>query len=103
MNINDITQSNKQILSEFTRYLRPTVNQALTDFCIQLTGITQDVVDNGSFNKQQMYNEKRKNFCPGTSLDKCFQDFDNWLLENAVLEKQAEQRTTKLAIVTVDL
>ncbi|EKF39438.1 hypothetical protein MOQ_000337 [Trypanosoma cruzi marinkellei] len=33
------------ILTEFQRYVRPVVNPILSDFCTELTGITQSVVD----------------------------------------------------------
>lgn len=36
-----------QILKEFHRYLRPVVVPILSEYCVNLTGITQDVVDKG--------------------------------------------------------
>jgi len=74
-----------EVVSEFSRYLRPVVNQALTEFCIQLTGISQETVDNG------------------ISLQQCFKAFDEWLEANGVfLENETEGSTSKsrLAIVT---
>ncbi|ELT98575.1 hypothetical protein CAPTEDRAFT_130678 [Capitella teleta] len=34
-----------QVVDEFHSYVRPTINPVLTDFCISLTGISQDQVD----------------------------------------------------------
>ncbi|KAI8822515.1 ribonuclease H-like domain-containing protein [Fimicolochytrium jonesii] len=34
-----------EAIATFHRYVRPVVNPLLSDFCIELTGITQDVVD----------------------------------------------------------
>ncbi|KAI9279616.1 ribonuclease H-like domain-containing protein [Sporodiniella umbellata] len=34
------------IVDTFRSYVKPTVNPVLSDFCIQLTGITQDIIDN---------------------------------------------------------
>lgn len=38
---------NNKIVSEFHTYVKPEQYPVLTDFCTQLTGITQDKVDNG--------------------------------------------------------
>lgn len=38
---------NYEKISEFQRFCKPIVNTQLTDFCKNLTGITQDQVDNG--------------------------------------------------------
>ncbi|KAG1123756.1 hypothetical protein G6F62_007814 [Rhizopus arrhizus] len=34
------------IVDEFRSYVKPTINPTLTEFCMKLTGITQDTVDN---------------------------------------------------------
>lgn len=36
---------NGSVVSEFQRYVRPTMNPILSDYCMNLTGIRQDVVD----------------------------------------------------------
>ncbi|XP_023213189.1 3'-5' exoribonuclease 1-like, partial [Centruroides sculpturatus] len=40
-----IETSSKTIVSEFREYCRPVLNKNLTEFCMSLTGIMQDVVD----------------------------------------------------------
>merc|ERR1712137_1444897 len=50
-----------QVVSEFSRYIKPKQNQALSNFCIELTGISQDQVDSG------------------IRLDACFAQFEAWL------------------------
>ena len=41
----DVNQ--KKIVGEFQTYVKPTIHPKLTDFCTELTGITQDQVDSG--------------------------------------------------------
>jgi len=42
------TQTNMvERIAEFQRYCKPRISPKLTDFCTQLTGITQETVDNG--------------------------------------------------------
>lgn len=36
-----------KIISEFQEYIKPVYNPILTDFCTDLTGITQKIIDNG--------------------------------------------------------
>src|SRR5437016_2095354 len=43
----DENKQNYSIIDEFQDYCRPLKNPRLTTFCMQLTGITQDKVDNG--------------------------------------------------------
>lgn len=39
------TDKTVDLISEFAKYVRPTINHILTAFCTELTGITQEVVD----------------------------------------------------------
>jgi len=55
-----------EILNELQIYLRPTINPTLTNFCTDLTGITQDIVD------------------AATTLDNALPVFQNWLQKNNV-------------------
>ncbi|CAF1491788.1 unnamed protein product [Didymodactylos carnosus] len=56
--------------SIFHMYVLPKENPKLTEFCINLTGITQDMVDN------QLY------------LEKVLELFHEWLIEQDLLNKQ---------------
>lgn len=40
---------NQQILDEFMMIVKPVVHPTLSDFCVQLTSITQEMVDNGTY------------------------------------------------------
>ena len=61
-----------EIVDQFHRYVRPTINPNLTTFCIELTGIVQDMVDNSD------------------KFSKVFNDFQKWLFETKLLnENQA--------------
>lgn len=40
-----INSRTNEIIDEFHKYVKPSVNPKLTEFCTELTGITQDVVD----------------------------------------------------------
>lgn len=40
-----VSSKNKAIVDTFQSYVRPEINPALSDFCIQLTGISQAIVD----------------------------------------------------------
>ena len=42
-----IDVKNKCIKSEYQTYVKPTLDPQLTDFCTELTGITQEQVDGG--------------------------------------------------------
>ena len=55
-------------VSEIQRYVRPTVNPKLTEFCKTLTAITQSQVDNGD------------------ELKETLKHFDDWLKENGLIE-----------------
>ncbi|OTF82723.1 ERI1 exoribonuclease 3-like protein [Euroglyphus maynei] len=56
-----------EIVDKFHRYVRPTVNPNLTPFCIELTGIIQDMVDESD------------------KFSKVFKDFQKWLLETKLI------------------
>jgi inhibitor of KinA sporulation pathway (predicted exonuclease) len=43
--IGAVLVKDKQIISEFNQFVRPTENRTLTDFCKNLTSITQEQVD----------------------------------------------------------
>ncbi|XP_021708678.1 ERI1 exoribonuclease 2 isoform X2 [Aedes aegypti] len=58
--------SNGQIESEFRQFVMPIENPRLSDFCIQLTGIRQDQVENG------------------VPLHTCLSLFDRWLKKNVL-------------------
>lgn len=55
-------------VSEIQRYVRPTVNPKLTEFCKTLTAITQSQVDNGD------------------ELKETLKHFDDWLKKNGLIE-----------------
>ena len=40
-----LTRYNPTFISEFSKYVRPTLNPQLSEFCTELTGITQETVD----------------------------------------------------------
>lgn len=42
-----IKRKTLQVVDEFTVFIKPVKNQVLTDFCTELTSITQEDVDNG--------------------------------------------------------
>ncbi|GBO42670.1 ERI1 exoribonuclease 3, partial [Araneus ventricosus] len=64
--------------SVFHSYVRPVINPELTKFCTQLTGITQEMVDD-----QDIFED-------------VFEKFQVWMQEEKLLE-----RNTKIAFVTV--
>ncbi|GBN28686.1 ERI1 exoribonuclease 3 [Araneus ventricosus] len=64
--------------SVFHSYVRPVINPELTKFCTQLTGITQEMVD-----EQPIFED-------------VFEKFQVWMQEEKLLE-----RNTKIAFVTV--
>ena len=52
--VNDLDKIEK--ISEFDKYVKPLVNPALSDYCIENTNITQEIVDN-SKDFREIYNE----------------------------------------------
>ncbi|KAF8788077.1 ERI1 exoribonuclease 3 like protein [Argiope bruennichi] len=64
--------------SMFHSYVKPVINPELTKFCTQLTGITQEMVDN-----QPIFED-------------VFEKFQRWMQEEKLLDKN-----TKIAFVTV--
>eukprot|EP00551_Chaetoceros_affinis_P005593 CAMPEP_0203671986 /NCGR_PEP_ID=MMETSP0090-20130426/7626_1 /ASSEMBLY_ACC=CAM_ASM_001088 /TAXON_ID=426623 /ORGANISM="Chaetoceros affinis, Strain CCMP159" /LENGTH=209 /DNA_ID=CAMNT_0050537197 /DNA_START=53 /DNA_END=682 /DNA_ORIENTATION=- len=58
---------NRAVEKTFHYYIKPDVNRQLSEFCTDLTGITQNQVANG------------------ISLEKALQEHENWLLENNLL------------------
>ncbi|XP_035224497.1 ERI1 exoribonuclease 3-like [Stegodyphus dumicola] len=54
--------------SEFHSYVRPVINPQLSKFCIELTGITQEIVDNSLV------------------FEDVFQDYQNWLHKEGLLK-----------------
>jgi 3'-5' exoribonuclease 1 len=52
------------VVAEFRRYVKPSTNPILTDFCTELTGITQDQVDRAD------------------TLDVVLKEVDEWLVAN---------------------
>lgn len=65
-----------EIEAEFQKYLRPVEFATLTDFCVRLTGITQQTVDGG------------------ISMKECISDFDTWLMR-IVRERELELPKTR--------
>lgn len=43
-------------IEELQLYVKPSINPTLTEFCVELTGITQDVVDNADFLPKALLN-----------------------------------------------
>ncbi|GMI44301.1 hypothetical protein TrCOL_g9889 [Triparma columacea] len=62
----DLRSRPAEIVSEFQEYVKPKYNPRLTDFCKELTAITQEQVDQGS------------------SLETTIDNFDSWLRRNGV-------------------
>jgi inhibitor of KinA sporulation pathway (predicted exonuclease) len=58
-----------QTVDEFQRFVRPTENPQLTDFCTELTSITQEQVDGAE------------------TLDTVLAEFDQWLLSHGISEQ----------------
>jgi inhibitor of KinA sporulation pathway (predicted exonuclease) len=44
-----------KIISEFHKYVKPTLNPKLTEFCMKFTGIQQEMVDRGDVLKNTLY------------------------------------------------
>merc|ERR1712118_80324 len=63
------------IVSEFNSYVRPTLNPTLTDFSIQLTSITQEMVDSAP------------------TLDQVLPKYIEWLKDNGLV---ADSNGTKV-------
>jgi inhibitor of KinA sporulation pathway (predicted exonuclease) len=63
-----VDAKNCKIVSEFQRYIRPQ-HTKLTEFCTKLTGITPDVVDQG------------------TDFPSAVQEYKKWLKENGCMER----------------
>ncbi|CAL4075035.1 unnamed protein product, partial [Meganyctiphanes norvegica] len=59
-----INVQSMKIISEFHSYIQPVINPKLTDFCTQLTGISQENVENSPMFPEVMH------------------QFENWLKEN---------------------
>lgn len=57
--------STQKILSEFHQYIKPVESPKLSEFCVKLTGIAQDKIDNDSVSLR-------------TGLSK----FEQWLIES---------------------
>lgn len=57
----------KQIISEFQQYVKPVHHPILTDFCTELTGITQATVNKGS------------------TIQEAVKRYNSWLAENGLL------------------
>ncbi|XP_042893235.1 3'-5' exoribonuclease 1-like isoform X2 [Penaeus japonicus] len=66
-----------KIIAEFNSYVRPVINQKLTEFCTWLTGITQDHV----------------NYAP--EFPEVLKNFEKWLTEHNLL-----QHSGRFAVVT---
>jgi len=49
-----IVDSNWNPVEEFVKFSKPAINPTLTEFCINLTGITQDIVDDAPYLNQVM-------------------------------------------------
>lgn len=67
----------------FHRYVQPTVHPILTDFCIQLTGILQEMVDDAAPFKD------------------VFEGFEDWMRSEAHLIDSNNESLEKFAFVTV--
>eukprot|EP00466_Bigelowiella_natans_P010394 jgi/Bigna1/130828/aug1.12_g5536 len=71
------------VVSEFSRYIKPEQNQALSNFCIELTGISQDQVDRG------------------IRLDTCFAQLEEWLALHGIASASNDAKGNgQVAIVT---
>ena len=60
--------STLRVESEFHRYVKPEKHPKISQFCTELTGITQETVDGG------------------VSLKQCFAEFEEWLFKNKLLQ-----------------
>jgi inhibitor of KinA sporulation pathway (predicted exonuclease) len=65
--------NNIQIVDQLQLYIKPVRNPTLTDFCTELTGITQDKVDNG------------------ISLTEALQTIHKWLQSHQLIHKEYDE------------
>ncbi|KAI8901327.1 ribonuclease H-like domain-containing protein [Globomyces pollinis-pini] len=73
-----------QIVDQFHRYVRPILQPTLTEFCISLTGITQEMVDKAD-PFDQVYNEFKtwlETYCPKPFNDCVFVTDGPWDLRD---------------------
>lgn len=64
---------NSKVLDEFSQYVRPTLNPLLTQFSIELTAITQEMVDNSN------------------PLPKVMEDYMSWLRQHGLVNRDGER------------
>ena len=57
----------RTIISKFQRYVKPIRHPKLSDFCTELTGITQDMVDKGC------------------TIQEAVKDYNKWLYQNGLM------------------
>jgi len=67
----------RQIEQTFHYYIKPDVNDQLTEFCTNLTGITQDQIDDN-----------------GIPLMDALQEHENWLMENHLLHGSLDRNSS---------
>lgn len=67
----------KKIVDEFRVYVKPTENPALTAFCTELTGITQDQID------------------AGVLLADALAQLDAWLATNGLIPKEGSEEAAR--------
>lgn len=65
----DETNNQVEFISEFSKYVKPTINPKLSKFCTELTGITQNVVDDKD------------------TINIVYKQHINWLHENVPYDK----------------
>lgn len=71
-----------KICGEFHKYVRPVVHPKLTDFCTELTGITQDMVDSG------------------VSMQQAFEEAEHWLEGHGLIDKNSGKKLIPFVFVT---
>jgi inhibitor of KinA sporulation pathway (predicted exonuclease) len=72
-----------QVETEFHKYVLPTVNKTLTNFCKTLTGIQQEWVENGE-----------------PSLKVCMEKYHQWLLDHNFIKNDTEYGAKSFLFIT---
>jgi inhibitor of KinA sporulation pathway (predicted exonuclease) len=71
-----------QIKDQFHSFVRPTINEQLSGFCVNLTGITQETVDESP------------------TFTQVFQAFQDWMKEKKLVDRLTNQPLIPFAFIT---
>lgn len=78
----DEEKSNMQIKDQFHSFVRPQINAELSAFCVNLTGITQETVDESP------------------TFIHVFQAFQTWMKDKKLVDQVTDEPTTPFAFIT---